>query len=335
VPLIAVTQRFSRKSLVIFVLFVFIVANLIAAVAPNFAILAVARVLGGMCHALFWSVVGAYAGHLVPKNQIARSISIVGGGSTAAAVLGIPLGTALGLAVGWRVSFAVIAGLVLIVIALVWRFVPPVDHRPPLTTGEIALPLHREKNAPELLTIVVLLALLTIGHFEFYAYIAPYLIGASGFPIPAVVPLLFVFGIAGAIGLALSPIIVHRYPRSGFIVTVSLVIAGVLAIGIAPHVLWVLVPGLILWGLAFGIAPVIIQTKSLVLTTVRTRDAMSAYMNTAYNFGIGGGAFLGGLALDHLGILSLPFVNAGLLTACVILVIITNAMRNKRSPRLT
>ena len=76
---------------------------------------------------MFWSIVGAYAGHLVPKEQIGRAVSITLGGGTLAFVFGVPLGTFAGHLFGWRLSFGFLAVLMLVGAVLVWRFLPAVE----------------------------------------------------------------------------------------------------------------------------------------------------------------------------------------------------------------
>jgi MFS transporter, DHA1 family, inner membrane transport protein len=333
-PLTALTQRYSRKLLVVIVLAVFIGANVLGALAPNYAVLAVARVIGGMCHGLFWSVVGAYAGHLVARKHLPRALAITGGGATAAFVLGIPLTTALGFAVGWRLALVVIAVLQTVVIFLVVKFVPPVDHRPPLTTGEIHLPMLKNRLLTVFVTIATIQAVLVVGQYAFYSYIAPFLIGASGFAEGAIVPLLFAYGASGAIGLALSPIIANRFPRFGLVSTVLVVVIGIVAIALFPARPIVVIVGLIIWGVAFGVAPVIMQARIMHAATARTRDVASAFMNTAYNIGIGGGAFIGGLVLDNVGLGALPFVAAGIMIVTVAIIAITDARSRAKDARL-
>jgi MFS transporter, DHA1 family, inner membrane transport protein len=333
-PLTALTQRFSRKSLVVVVLAVFIAANVLGAVAPNYAVLAVARVVGGLCHGLFWSVVGAYAGHLVTRKHLPRALAITGGGATAAFVLGIPMSTALGYAIGWRLTLVVIAVLQSIVILLVLKFVPPVDHRPPLTTGEVHLPLRRNRLLVVFITISIIQAVLVIGQYTFYSYIAPFLLGPSGFSESALVPLLFAYGAAGALGLALSPFVANRFPRYGLATMVVFIIVGLIAIGLYPAVPAVVIAGLVLWGVAFGIAPVIMQAGIMHAATARTRDVASAFMNTAYNIGIGGGALIGGLVLDYIGLAALPLVAAGIMVVSIAMIVVTDVRQRRRDARL-
>ena len=100
----ALTRRYPRKTLVVVVLIGFALSNLLTAVGPTYEIVIVSRIIGGLAHGLFWAVVGAYAAHLVPKEQLGRAIAVTAAGASAAFVLGVPLGTALGHALGggWR-----------------------------------------------------------------------------------------------------------------------------------------------------------------------------------------------------------------------------------------
>ena len=54
----------------------------VTAIAPTFEILVGARIVGGMAHGLFWAVMGAYSGYLVPKEYLGRAVAITTGGHT-------------------------------------------------------------------------------------------------------------------------------------------------------------------------------------------------------------------------------------------------------------
>jgi len=107
-PLTALTRRIPRHALVVTVLLVLAVSTVATASAPTYILLVAARIVGGLAHGVFWSVVGAYAAYLVPRDQVGRAVSITLGGGSLAFVLGVPLGTALGHAIGWRASFFVL-----------------------------------------------------------------------------------------------------------------------------------------------------------------------------------------------------------------------------------
>ena len=181
-PLAAVTRRYPRKVLLVVVLFIIALANTLAAAAPTFELLAGARILGGLAHGLFWAVVAAYSAHLVPKHQLGRAVAITAGGGSAAFVLGVPVGTALGHALGWRAAFLIIAVIVVILAIVVIRFLPAVNHHVPLATGEIAIPLHKDRSLRGVIIVCAVIVILITGQNIFYTYIAPWLIEVAGFP---------------------------------------------------------------------------------------------------------------------------------------------------------
>jgi predicted MFS family arabinose efflux permease len=319
-PLSILTRRYSRKALVVVVLLVIATANTLAAAAPTYEILVGARILGGLAHGLFWAVVAAYSAHLVPKHQLGRAVAITAGGGSMAFVLGVPVGTALGHALGWRAAFLIIAAIVVVLAMVVIRFLPAVDHRVTLKTGEIPLPLRRDKSlAPVIILCFVILLMLT-GQNVYSTYITPWLSEIGGFD-PDVVPfLLFLFGGAGAIGLVLAGFAADRFPRRGFVVATLIVMASVLVLALVSANPIVIVVAYIVWGVAFGGLPAMLQTRMLHTASFRMRDLASALQTTAFNIGIGGGALLGGLLLEGSGLESLPvaavvFLGVGLVVS--------------------
>jgi predicted MFS family arabinose efflux permease len=327
-PLTALTGRFSRKWLMVVLLGVFTVSNLLAAFAPSYEFLVGARILGGAAHGLFWAVTGPYASRLVPRHQLARAISVTGAGGTAAFILGVPIGTALGHALGWRLAFAAMAGAVLVFLALVVVLLPPVAHIVPLATGEVAVPLRRDRTLPAVVIVAISVTLLVIGQNTFYTYIVPWSIQIGGVDPDGVSGLLFAYGASGAIGLVVAGLFGDRYPRF----LVALLIAGVassvtaLAVfgpGSAPAV----VAGLVAWSICFGGLPSLFQTRMLHAASLRMRDTASAWLTIAFNLAIGLGALVGGFLLDGLGIAVLPYAQIAFVVVALAFILITDGRR--------
>jgi predicted MFS family arabinose efflux permease len=332
-PLATLTHRFDRKSLIIVVLLVFVVANVGAALAPTYGWLMGARILGGLAHGLFWSVVGAYSGHLVPKAQLGRAVAIVTGGGTAAFILGVPVGTAIGHVLGWRLAFAVIGGVVLLLILVTLRLLPAVRHREPPKTGEIMLPMRHDKSVPGIVFVCLLILVIITGHNIFYTYIAPFLIGPTGLEPGAVAGVLFLYGGAGAIGVILAGLFADRYPRGALAASLLGIMVTVLVIGLVPSNPWVVVIAMAGWSVAFGGIPSMVQTRMLHTASARLRDVASAYQTTAFNLGIGGGALIGGLVLDGWGVGALPFVDVAVTAVALVLLLVGDrwlAARHRR-----
>ena len=162
-PLAALTRRYSRKALVIVVLLVLALANVLAAIAPTYEVLVGARILGGLAHGLFWAVVAAYAAHLVPKQQLGKAVAITAGGGSAAFVLGVPVGTALGHILGWRIAFGIIAVVMVLLALAVVKFLPAVNHHVALKTGEIPLPLRKDRSMKGIALLCVVIVILITG----------------------------------------------------------------------------------------------------------------------------------------------------------------------------
>lgn len=332
-PLATLTRRFSRKWLIIVVAVFFVMANVLAAVAPTYEVLVVARVLGGLAHGLFWAVVGAYSGHLVPRNQVGKAVAIVSAGGTAAFVLGVPIGTAVGHLVGWRLAFMVIAVVTLLLTVVALWLLPAVRHITPPATGEIHLPLRKDKSIPGIVLLCLVILLVMTGHNLFYTYIAPFLIGPVGLDVGAVAGVLFLYGGAGAIGVLLAGLLADRFPRLALVASIVGVMISVLVIGLFPTEPWVVLPAMVAWSIAFGGLPAMIQTRMLHTASARMRDVASAYQTTAFNIGIGGGALIGGILLDVWSITALPFVDVAITLAGLVLLIIGDRWLSARYER--
>ena len=337
-PVAIWTRRFPRHGLIIVVLVIFAVSNILTAIAPTYEFVVAARVLGGVAHGLFWSVVGAYAGHLVPKAQIGRAVSITVAGGTLAFVLGVPLGTAGGHLLGWRLSFVVLAGLMLVGAVLVWKFLPPVARystgapaSASVTKSAPKIRQPRDATVPAVALICLITGITMIGHYSFYTYIAPFLLDGLGVDLGLVAPLLFAYGVAGAVGLLLVGTIFGPRPSLGLILGLAVSGVSVTLLAVFTATLPLAIAAFVLWGMAFGMLPPLLQTRMLHAASPRIRDTASAFYTTAFNAGIGGGALLGAVLIESVGLEMVPIVYVGVLVVALLLVIITDRMTRRRA----
>ena len=329
-PFTALTRRVPRKTLVMIVLVVFALGNLLAALAPTYGVLVIARIIGGLAHGLFWSVVGAYASYLVPKHHLGRAVAVTSGGGSAAFVLGVPLGTALGQAVGWRMTFGVITVVLLVLVVLVAKVLPPITHGEQLKTGEIPLPMRKDRTLLGVILLCSIVVVMMVAHYLFYTYISPFLTTVAGFEEDHISLLLFLFGGAGAIGLVIAGFASDRFPRGGLIVAFSLVAASVLALALWPTNTAVVIAAFTVWAIAFGGAPSMMQTRLLHTASPRIRDAASAWYTTSFNLAIGSGALIGGWLLTGFGLGVLPYFNVALVVLGVVLIVVSNSVLRRR-----
>ncbi|GLI28078.1 MFS transporter [Agromyces rhizosphaerae] len=320
-PLTALTQWMPRRRLLVIALSVLAVAQLLTAVSPDYAWIVGSRVVGGLAHGVFWALVAAYAARLVPRELVGRAVAVVLGGGTLALVLGVPLATTLGQAAGWRTAFLLL-GVLTAVGALLVRAVLPfaqgtAEKAHDEADAPAARPVLRDATVPAVVAVCVVTALTMTGQYALYTYVAPLLTDVVGVRSGTVGPLLFVYGIAGAVGLVLAGSVLGRRPTAGLVVAMSAAAAAVVGIVLAQGSTVLALAAFALWGVAFGAVPPLLQTRLLQSASPRIRDVASALYTTAFNVGIGGGAMVGALLYGGFGVVALPFAFAIVLLAAV------------------
>jgi predicted MFS family arabinose efflux permease len=315
VPLTAATMRMPRRRLMAALLGTYVVSNGLMGIAPSYAAAAGARLIGGFGHAVFWSIVGAYASRMVAPGRVGRAVAIVFAGSAVGLILGVPLGTALGQAIGWRASFLVLGGFSLVLLLAALRVLPDLAG----TRVGARIRVAGVVRLPGMTVIVLATAIIVLGHFTLYTYISPFLIH-SGVHERAISQVLFGYGVAGVAGTWAGGLLVDRRPRAGLAGAVGVLALALLALAlVGPHT--VLAISIVFgWGVAFGAIPTFLQTATL-RAGAAAPDTAAALAASAFNLGIGTGALLGSRSLAGLGIDSLPILAAVLALAGVVLVL--------------
>lgn len=328
VPLTSLTNRFPRKPLMILLLGVFSVAMVLGAVAPSYEVLVASRILAGSAHGLFWSVTAPYASRMVPREQLARAISVTAAGGTAAFIFGVPLGTALGHALGWRLAFGVVGVVVLVFLLLVVLFLPPVQHLVPLATGEILVPARHDRTVPAIVIVCLTVAILITGQNTLSTYIVPWLTDVGAVAPDAISLVLVVNGAAGAVGLVAAGVVGDRWPRAAVVVMLVGVILSVIGLAVfgAGSIPGAIAGG-VAWGVFFGGLPSLIQARMLHSASLRLRDTASAWLTISFNIAIAGGALIGGVVLDRLGVAALPWGLVAGVGLTLVFVVVTDRAR--------
>jgi DHA1 family inner membrane transport protein len=330
-PLTAATVKLPRHALMVGILLTLGLSNLLTALSPTYELIVASRVLGGLAHGLFWALVPAYAAHLVPRELIARAVSITLGGGTLAFVLGVPLGTVLGQAIGWRWAFAAIAIAFGLGALAVMRWLPHVERATHTARAE-----SEPKRDPTILPVVaicVTTAIVMIGHYALYTFIAPFVTDSMGIAPEYLSTALFTFGGAGAVGLVLTGTVFARRTSLGLIAALATTAVAVTVMSMSTATFWLSGTALVIWGLAFGLIAPLLQTRMLHTASPRIRDTASAFYTTAFNAGIGGGALVGSLLLDWRGVSILPVANVTLTLLGLVIIVATILLSRGRKRR--
>lgn len=309
--LTALTGRVPRKTLLVALMVLFTLGNVIAWMAPSYGSLIVARVLTGLAHGVFFSIGSIIATSVVPKEKAASAIAIMFTGLTVALVTGVPLGTFIGQHLGWRATFLAVAALGVIALVGSLLFVPRnLQRSEPATFGQQLAVLAQ----PRLLLVYAITALGYGGTFLSFTYLASILQDVTGFSPNAVSGVLLVYGVSVAIGnLWGGRLADRRGPIPALKLIFGLLALVLFALTFTAHNTWlVLLTVLALGAVAFGNVPglQVYVVKQAQRFAPQAADVASGLNIAAFNVGIAMGASLGGLVVDHLGLMHTPWLGA-------------------------
>jgi predicted MFS family arabinose efflux permease len=198
-----VTSLFGRRDrrLVLCALMALLaVGNLLAALAPSFAVLIGARVLVGFAMGATWAIAAGLAVRLVPPERVGTATAVIFSGVAIASVLGVPAGSLVGELLGWRASFVLAGVLALVVLVALWALLPALRPEAEVPLGGVL----RLLRVPPVATGLALVALLVTGHFAAYTYVRPVLEQVAGAASGAIGTLLLVYGVAGVFNGAIA-----------------------------------------------------------------------------------------------------------------------------------
>lgn len=310
-PLMLATAKMERKKLLITAGAVFVVSHIITVIATNFTMLLIARSGVALSHAIFWSINASIVVRLAPKGKEAAALGMIATGLALAAILGLPLGRLLGQYLGWRTTFGVLGGLAFVCILLFWRILPTMSSE---NVGSAdSLPELIKNKA--LLIVYIAIALSITAHFTAYSYIEPFMLKISRLSNEFATTVLFIFGMAGMIGSFLFGRYYERFKTVFLFSPIIVLMLSLLVMAIVPnnHAFWMLLG--LLWGIGFILITLVFQLRTLNLAPNYTDVAMSIFSGI-YNLGIGGGALLGNIVINHYGLNYIGYVGAMI---CVLL----------------
>jgi len=309
--LTALTGRVPRKALLLSLMALFTAGNLLAWQAPSYETLVAARILTGLAHGVFFSIGSTIATGLVPREKAASAIAIMFTGLTVALVTGVPLGTFIGQHFGWRETFLAVSALGVVAFIGSAIFVPRgIAHTPPASLVQQA----RVLAEPRLLLVYAKTAIGYGGTFIPFTFLAPILTDIAGFSAGAVGWVMLVYGASVAVGNLWGGRLADRLgPIPALRIIFALLAAVLLLLQFtAPHP-WLALATVLLWGaVAFGNVPglQVYVVKQAERFTPQAVDVASGLNIAAFNLGIAGAAWAGGLIVTHLGLMHTPWIGA-------------------------
>ncbi|MEI6254357.1 MAG: MFS transporter [Mycobacteriaceae bacterium] len=305
VPLVRWTAAWPRRRTLMFTLVFLTVSQLISALAPTFAVLALGRVLCALTHGLMWSVIAPIGTRLVPATHAARATMAVYVGTGLALVVGSPLTAALSAVWGWRPAVAAITVAAVVVLVAARLALPE------MTASADAVHARRRRIGDhrnrQLLIMCGLTLIGVTGHFISYTFIVVIIrdiVGVSG---PNLAWLLAAYGLAGlaAMGALARP--GDRRPKlavAGCLAGLMLVFAVLAGLGLGGGgtvaTMLTGIVAIIAWGATATAMPPMLQSAAMRHCPEDPDGASGLYV-AAFQVGIMAGSLIGGLLFEHAG----------------------------------
>jgi predicted MFS family arabinose efflux permease len=322
--LAALTGHLPRERLILWVLWVFTLANLLCAVAPSYAVLLVGRVVAGGCAGICTPLAYVLATGIAAPQRRGAALATVAIGTTSAMVFGVPLGTWIGHLMGWQATFLLVAATGALAAIVLWA------SRLPAAADGTPTPGLAARFAP-MADRRILLALLPstlwcTAAYLFYTYIA--LFFGRRFEPTEIAFLLLFFGLGGVTGSQIGGRIADRF--GGFVPIAACLATSVVNLSlmdVTSRSFSSSAAVLFVWGFCGWASWTPQQTRLIGLAPDNAPIVLSLNNATVY-VGTAVGAAGGAIFLSLAPLTALPFAAAALYaTALLILVTTRQALR--------
>lgn len=290
-------MRLPPKQALLIILPIFLAGNLLAALAPTYWVMVIARIVTGIASQAFFGIAISMCVQLVAPEVRGRAIGAVMNGLMLGTLLGLPLATVVGERLGWRAAFWTIGILTAIAAALTVRFVQNPPPAPaPQSFGSAAAVFRR----PQLILALVSSTLIIGATFSAFSFFNPILTQLTGFSSGAVPLLLLAYGLATVIGNLIVGRLADR--RTLPTLLVGAVLNAIFLIGFT--VFTDSKPGAVIFMMGIGLVGVTMNPA--MVTRVQRAGDTGPLVNTVHSsfitLGIILGSLIGSAVLDSEGL---------------------------------
>ncbi|MFF3687135.1 MFS transporter [Streptomyces sp. NPDC002187] len=321
----ALGTRVTRKRILMVLMGLFVIGNLLSAIAPTFGLMFTGRVVASLAHGAFFGIGSVVAADLVAPGKKAGAIAMMFTGLTVANVVGVPLGTFIGQSAGWRATFFIVAALGVLGLAGVAELVPDM----PKPEG---VRLRHELAAFRNAQVLLAMAMTVLGFggvFAAITYITPMMTEVAGFADSSVTWLLVLFGLGMVGGNLVGGRFADKHLMPLLYVTLSAlsVVLGLFTVT-AHHKLLAAVSITLIGALGFATVP---PLQKRVLDHAHGAPTLASAVNIgAFNLGNALSAWLGGIVIAAgLGLTAPNWVGAVLAAGALVLAVLSAAVERR------
>ncbi len=299
--------RIPHKPALLWMLALYVVGAVLAAVANGYGVMAVGRVVMGVASSAFFGVALTLCAGLVAPHARGRATSFVLAGLMLAPVFGVPITAWIQQSFGWRASFWAVAVLSMFCTIVVARHVPASKKQDHISLGVE----FRSLRNGRLWAAYSTSALIIGATFAAFSYLSPIFIEVTGFPAAAIPWLLVLYGLANVIGNLMVGRLADRHTMAVLAVGLGILGLALLAFALFAHKPIVSVGAFLSIGLT-GVAlnPAMVARVMRAASPGPLVNTMHAALITA---GLAFGSWISGVAIDAgLGLRSPLWIGAAL-----------------------
>ncbi|HEY9344542.1 MAG TPA: MFS transporter [Inquilinus sp.] len=326
-PLVTlVAARLNRRTLLLCLMGLFILGNVLSAVATDLGMFALARFVSGMPQGAYFGAGAVVASYIVGPGHAGKAFALVMTGLTVATIIGSPLATFLGQTLGWRNTYFTVAAVAGLAFLALWSWVPRTEA---LHGGPVVQELASLRR-PAVWAMMLVAALGVASIFAVYTFIGPFVTDVATLDQAWIPIALALFGLGMTAGNLIGGRLADAYPARGLVMGFgsALVVLAVLAAGGGN--VWVLMPALFGVGITMMIAIPTIQVR-LTGFAPEAPTLMGAMNLAALNVANAIGAWAGSLTIAAgYGLLSAVWAGFGL----TLLGLLVFALTLPRAPQL-
>jgi MFS transporter, DHA1 family, inner membrane transport protein len=305
--LTVLVMRMRPKTALMLLFAMFLAGNVLAATAPNYAVMVLARLVTGTASQAFFGVAVSISVVLVQAEVRGRAIALVMNGLMLGTLLGLPLATLVGEAYGWRAAFWAISVLTVASALGTVGWVPALDR---IASGALRqeIGVFRRNGS---LWLVLATSLLVIGAtFSAFSFLNPILTGITGFDTGTVPLLLVAYGAATVVGNMIVGRLADRHALAVLLGGLVLNLVFLTGFALFAHVSPVAVACML------GIGLVGVTMNPAMGVRVQRAGNVGPLVNTIHGSFITGGVMVssavGGLAIDGFGLRAPLWLGVGL-----------------------
>ncbi len=281
-----------RKVLLILLALYVVVQGLSAFISSHAILIAIRFITGVLCAGCL-SLSLAISMAMVPNHNKPRAAAIVIGGFMISNVFGVPLATMIDQQWGWRITFGLVAVLVFVSLIALVRLLPEVSGGGQLRMEEEIKAFKNKAYWKACVTSCLILG----ASFAAFSYFVPVLVDITGFSMHVVPFILMAFGFSNIVGNTITGRLAHNHSLKIMLVGLTVLSISLFAFAIFAEYKTVAILAIILIGLS-GV-PMNPAMMARIVSVAHPGPMVNAVHISVINIGLGGGSYIGGVAITN------------------------------------